>query len=57
MTIQEDNGQRNVMTEKEFRAWQGADHLTYEEMEELLLDIVNGIYSIEDFIDDVRKYE
>ena len=56
MTIQEENGQRNIMTEAEFENWQGSDNMTVELLEELLLDIVNGIYEIPDFIKDVRNY-
>jgi hypothetical protein len=53
-TIQEKNGQRTKLTEAQFRAWQGSDNLNFETTEELLLDIVNGVYSIEDFLKDVE---
>lgn len=54
-TIQEKNGQRELLTESEFREWQGSDNMTVELLEELLLDIVNGTYSIEDFLNDVKN--
>ena len=56
-TIQEKNGQRNIVNEAQFRAWQGSDNLDFETTEELLLDVVNGIYSIEDLIHDIKSYE
>jgi hypothetical protein len=55
-TIQEKNGQRELLTEDEFRAWAG-ESFNVEFLEELLLDIVNDIYSIEDFLKDVRDYD
>ena len=56
-TIQEKNGQRELLTESEFRAWQGSDNMTIELLEELILDMANGIYSIEDFLADIKSYE
>jgi hypothetical protein len=57
MTIQEKNGQREIMTERELRAFLGEDSKKIETLEELLLDIVNNIYSLEDFIRDVKGYD
>ena len=56
-TIQEKNGQRELLDEDSFRAWFGENRNDAELMEELLLDIANGVYSISDFIEDVNTYD
>lgn len=48
------NGQRNVITLEQYEEWASEG---YEFTLELLLDIANGVYSVEDFIKDVKEYE
>lgn len=50
-----ENGQRNRLTLQELENWAGSDDgSTYSFMCELVLDIANGIYSIEDFLKDIE---
>lgn len=48
------NGQRNVITLEQYEEWASEG---YEFTLELLLDIVNGVYPIDQFIKDVKDYE
>jgi len=51
------NGMRDILTRKEFEAWAGSDQMETEQMIELILDIANNIYSIEDLVNNVKGYE
>lgn len=52
------NGRRNRLTADQFNEWAGSDDgATREFVVELLLDIVNGVYAIDDFLSDVKQYE
>lgn len=57
MTRQEKNGQREIVNEKMFRNWFGEDSNNPERLEDLLLDVVNNIYSIKDLVSDIKNYE
>lgn len=53
-----DNGTRLVMTEQEFNNWAGSDEgATRDFVLELLLDVINGVYVVDDLINDIRSYE
>ena len=56
-TKQEKNGQREIINEAQFRAWFGDNVNDPELMEELVLDIANDIYSVADFVQDVKSYD
>lgn len=48
----------NRLTADQFNEWAGSDDgATREFVVELLLDIVNGVYAIDDFLSDVKQYE
>ncbi|CAB4176560.1 hypothetical protein UFOVP1522_43 [uncultured Caudovirales phage] len=50
-----DNGTRLRVTDQEFNDWAGSDEgSTREFCVELLLDIINGVYSIDDLISDME---
>jgi len=60
-TIEEnaiENGQRNKMTQEDLQAFLGEeDGNNIDRVYELLLDVVNDIYSVKDLTNDVNEYK
>lgn len=50
------NGERELISWAEVKQFLGGDN-TNGEVVEMLMDMVNGIYSIPDFLTDVREYD
>ena len=48
-----DNGQRDVVSYNEVLSFCGG---TIDDMQELLMDILNGVYAIDDCIKDIKDY-
>lgn len=52
--IAKENGTREIVSYDEVLAFIGG---TQDDIAELLLDILNGIYSVDDVLRDIKEYE
>lgn len=52
--IATDMGQRDIVNYDEVLAFCGG---TVDDMQELLLDVLNGVYAVDDCIKDIKEYK